>query len=211
MNLALFLSSVLLVFCSVASQPVGSAVTFGRCPNVCVSDFDAVLSLARNCAARFSLGCQMTTCAAPRSFTCLRPDLEEPHEEGDAITSGADIVFDTLEIVSECPVFVNLSTQGAPLDLDLYLLIDSTGAMAATIATVGARFIEIIDHFRDSTSFNSAHFGVGTYRDEAEVGFENGFRNLQSDSSNPDDDSKGAVNSLRASGGGDFDEANLVA
>ena len=209
MKLVLFLSSVLLVLGITASQPVGSVVTFGRCPNNCVTDFDAVLSLSRNCAARFSLGCVPTPCSDPRSLTCYNPSKEEPRELGAPIRPGADIVFDTLEVGIEFPVFVELSTD-APLDLDLYLLADSTGSMAATIGTVKERFNEIIDIFRDRPSFSSVHFGVGTYRDEDEAGFDNGFKNLQSINSKADK-SKDAVGMLQALRGGDRDEANLVA
>eukprot|EP00171_Calliarthron_tuberculosum_P022356 IDg22356t1 len=89
---------------------------------------------------------------------------------------------------------------------DFYLLSDATGSMRGAIADVQKKFKLIIEQFQSDNT--KVAFGVGYYRDSAYTN--NGFTNLQPISTNLRL-STNAVNVLRASGGGDAPEANLVA
>ncbi|CAN8070133.1 unnamed protein product [Agarophyton chilense] len=81
--------------------------------------------------------------------------------------------------------------------------------MGTAISEVKTRFIEIVNLYENLTD---AHFGIGLFRDEAErdSALEFGFMNAQSLTGNQADVFT-AIDSLVARGGGDADEANLVA
>lgn len=89
---------------------------------------------------------------------------------------------------------------------DIYLLCDATGSMSGAIKDAKENFREVVKE-RSKISGN-VQFGVGIFRDEAEL--DDGFENLASIT--PDTDVVYAkIDEIRATGGGDFDEANLVA
>lgn len=96
--------------------------------------------------------------------------------------------------------FGPMSTQ-----LDVYLLVDGTGSMGIVIQSIQRTFRLLVD---DLKADSDTAFGVGMFRDDSEL--EGGFRNLQSITTN-ETLVINAVDSLQASGGLDFAEANLAA
>lgn len=88
---------------------------------------------------------------------------------------------------------------------DFYLLSDATGSMTAQIADVQTRFGKLIDARRNASG--DVAFGIGFYRDEEDTP---PFSNLQSITKNIAQ-VESAIDSLVATGGGDFEEANLFA
>lgn len=123
---------------------------------------------------------------------------------------GAKIEFEELRVTVPFPVYINFTAGRERLPVDVYFLADNTGSMSADIATVKERFIEILTIVMSDERFSDAHFGVGAYQDENSPGTSNGFIHLQSLTSSTSA-AQAAVNEYVAAGGGDGDEANLVA
>lgn len=96
---------------------------------------------------------------------------------------------------------------GTPKE-DLYLLSDATGSMGSAIRSAQTKFRDVVAKRRAASG--DVAFGVGFYRDEGTSGLDSGFRNLQSITTD-ETAVQSAISELRPSGGGDRDEANLVA
>eukprot|EP00171_Calliarthron_tuberculosum_P001792 IDg1792t1 len=175
--------------------------TYGKCPEV---DQDFSTDLFVKCASLLQFGCIMQpSTTVSGKFVCT---LDPTKVEADKICAGDKIVFDGIDIRKNNILSYFLDLNAAPIDTDFYLLSDATGSMRGAIADVQKKFKLIIEQFQSDNT--KVAFGVGYYRDTA--GANNGFTNLQPISTNLRL-STSAVNVLRASGGGDAPEANLVA
>ncbi|KAI0561389.1 von Willebrand factor A-like protein [Gracilaria domingensis] len=175
-----------------------SIIPTARCPPGCEADVSDAFS---KCSRYFTIGCTLIPCSSG-GFKC------GIHADADVgtVLPGGEVVIDGLDVYDWFKFQVNLNASH-PLRTDFYLLSDATGSMSEEIAEVKSRFNEIVGLYEHITD---AHFGVGYYRDEAESGMDNGFKNVQALTG----DRRrvyNAINSLRATGGGDDDEANLVA
>lgn len=146
----------------------------------------------------------MKSCGTgPFSFSCeLKPDFAS-----DKICAGDKIVFDGLDLKKNNVLSYFIDLNAPHLQYDMYLLVDATGSMGTAISAAKSKFLNIVKSFDD---YNDIRFGVGYYRDEAERGMVNGFRNQQPLTADIPKVT-GAISRIVASGGGDGPEANLVA
>lgn len=174
--------------------------TFGKCPEVC-EPFSPLSS--QKCSSLLQFGCLVRPCGDKPNF--LSCSLERSFIESNPICPGDKIVFDSININSNSLIEYFLDLNASPLATDFYLLSDATRSMTDAIENVRTQFQKLIDFFEKDTKVG---FGVGIYRDETELS--NGFSNLQSVSENTTL-SRNAVSNIRAIGGGDAPEANLVA
>lgn len=177
-----------------------SIFVYGKCPDACLP-FSTEKFI--ECGSLIQLGCTMKPCtSAPGQFTCtLREDLTA----GRVVCPGDKIVFDDVTIDTLQKVSYKIDLKAPPIRTDLYLLSDATGSMRTAVKTVKSKFLDLITVF--GTRENVA-FGSGYYRDESELS--GGFKNEQAITVNTNL-VRNAVNRLVAIGGGDGDEANLVA
>lgn len=176
--------------------------TYGRCPEV---DQDFTTDFFVKCSGLLQFGCVIKpSAAAPGKFSC---SFDSTKVAADKICAGDEVVFDGIDIRKNDVVSYFLDLNAAPLKTDFYLLSDATGSMGGAIADVKKKFKLIIDQFKSDQGTDVA-FGVGFYRDENDLS--NGFKNAQPISTNLQL-STNAVNRLKARGGGDGPEANLVA
>lgn len=180
---------------------------YGPCENECV-EFNPLTfsSQFTKCAAQQSRGCVLDTCAGPdepKAFSCqLNKTLIE---EATLICPGDSIVFDSIDVNKFGTITYNVDLDAPPVQTDLYLVADSTGSMGSAIDTAKKQAKDIVGIFGPR---EDVAFGVGEYKDESEL--TKGFRNIQPVTEN-DADVEKAINKWSASGGGDTDEANLVA
>ncbi|PXF42965.1 hypothetical protein BWQ96_07303 [Gracilariopsis chorda] len=191
----ILIASVLthLVCAQISPTDPDSIIITIRCPNVCLPPVEAFTSCARfilNGCVPVPCGGGNLRCSAPGPATNVPP--------------GGDIVLERVRVLDQFSFQVNLNTT-YPLQTDIYLLSDATGSMRTAIAEVRTRFSEIVEMFESVTD---AHFGIGFFRDESELG--NGFMNLQGITGDRAA-VQTAIDSLVARGGGDRPEANLVA
>ena len=174
--------------------------TFGKCPEVC--EPFSVIS-AHKCSSLLQFGCIPRPCPnKPGLSSC---SLERSFVASNRICPGDKIVFDGIDINSNFIIDYFLDLNASPLATDFYLLSDATGSMGGAIANVRTQFQKLINFLGKDTNVG---FGVGIYRDETELS--NGFSNLQRISENKKL-SHNAVSTIRAAGGLDRPEANLVA
>eukprot|EP00737_Agarophyton_chilense_P003692 gb/GEZJ01004388.1/.p1 GENE.gb/GEZJ01004388.1/~~gb/GEZJ01004388.1/.p1 ORF type:complete len:533 (-),score=42.70 gb/GEZJ01004388.1/:618-2189(-) len=183
---------------SVCEEKTSSSVfTFGKCPSEC-TPFSA--GLFGECAGLVQFGCSLEMCAS--GFTCnLRKDLTDEF----VVCPGDKVVFENVTIDSLQEVSFKLDLRAPPLKTDMYMLSDGTGSMSVAISTAKERALEIMNVFG---SRPNVRFGVGMFRDENDPNY--GFTNQQSITDNKDLVTA-AINAQSAVGGGDVDEANLVA
>lgn len=185
-----------------------SIFVYGKCSDECMP----LLAAFRECGPKIQFGCDLEPCG-DTTFRCtLKPDIIADN----IICPGDKVVFDSIDIKRFEKLSYSIDLKASPSRTDFYLLSDATGSMGTAIATAKARANEIITIFGNRPN---VAFGVGMYRDEEELNM--GFMNLQSIITTSDDEGnllttnvnqvKQAINRLAASGGGDRDEANLVA
>eukprot|EP00178_Gracilaria_changii_P014264 TRINITY_DN40331_c0_g1_i1.p1 TRINITY_DN40331_c0_g1~~TRINITY_DN40331_c0_g1_i1.p1 ORF type:complete len:393 (-),score=50.15 TRINITY_DN40331_c0_g1_i1:108-1286(-) len=199
--MALSHALLLLVACAylvLARATDESIIPTATCPAGCEADVGAAFT---KCSRFFTIGCTLIPCATG-GFRCgIRADADVG-----TVLPGGEVVIDGLDVYDWFKFQVNLNASH-PLRTDFYLLSDATGSMGEEIAEVRTRFHEIVEMYE---SITDAHFGVGFYRDESESGLDSGFKNVQALTANRDAVYR-AIRSLTATGGGDGDEANLVA
>ena len=151
-----------------------------------------------------TLGCKVQACSIPgekKAFSCGPVRLEDKDE----------IVLENPKIGQEFEFSLEFKNNRVTSKEDLYLLCDATGSMSEAISSAKSKFTELMNSRQKAET--DAAFGIGFYRDEAEDaswGTTNGFKNLMSITK----DTKAVqaeIDSLVAAGGGDGEEANLVA
>lgn len=185
-----------------------SLFVFGSCSNECMPLFTAF----RECAPKVQFGCDLEECEGGMFRCTLKPELVADN----IVCPGDKVIFDSVDIKRLGKLSYSIDLKASPLETDFYFLSDATGSMRTAINTAKERANELINIFGRRTN---VAFGVGMYRDETELSM--GFMNLQSivQTSGSDgaplpgnvDKVKQAINRLVATGGGDADEANLVA
>lgn len=178
-------------------------VPFTACPSEFC--FDDIFAAFDKCAPHFFAGCTTvpTLCSDGPGFVCTKRGAADTEVE---VKPGEPIVLEKVKLYTTYKFKVNLSAL--PLDTDFYLLSDATGSMGGAISNVRSQFGVLVDFFKSNSK--NPFFGVGYYRDEKERGMTNGFENSQAITSDVKK-VKQAISTLRATGGGDGDEANLVA
>lgn len=178
-----------------------SAFVYARCPE---KEMPFSEELFRECGGLIQFGCTLKPVTThPGYFTCSRKEADP--EPGTVVCPGDKIVFNNIKINEREFVRYAIDLRADPLSTDVYFLSDATGSMHRAIDTAKTRAQALLDIF---SARPDTQFGVGYYRDEVEL--HNGFFNAQSITSNVHA-VKAAINSIVANGGGDRDEANLVA
>ncbi|CAN8063411.1 unnamed protein product [Agarophyton chilense] len=144
----------------------------------------------------------MENCKSGTGFSCsLRKELSDEY----LVCPGDMVVFDSAFIDSLQEVSFKLDLKVPPLKTDMYLLSDGTGSMRLAIGTAKERALDIMNVFGTRSN---VRFGVGMFRDEKDLN--HGFINQQPITNNKYL-IRQAINAQSALGGGDADEANLVA
>lgn len=178
-------------------------VPFSACPSEkCYTDLGEVFF---KCAPHFFIGCapQPVPCEGTSGYVCTKP---APIGTEITVGPGEPIVLEKVKLFTTYSFKVDLSAL--PLNTDFYLLSDATGSMGGAIGAVRTKFTDLVNFFKENS--RSPRFGIGYYRDELEKGMVDGFKNAQALTEDIDK-VEAAIRTLRASGGGDGDEANLVA
>lgn len=175
-----------------------SIFVFGRCPDECLPFSTARFNA---CGSLIQFGCELVPCDGGM-FTCR---LREELTSDITVCPGDRVIFEDVELSSFQNVSFNIDLQAPPVRTDLYLLSDATGSMRRAIDTVQNKFTDLINVFGER---ENVAFGAGFYRDETEL--DNGFENSQQITLNRGAVRR-AVDALIAEGGGDGDEANLIA
>lgn len=206
MKLVTFLVPISLLCVFVRAQ--SEVVEFGRCPNQCL-DISKSPEVFTSCAPLFQLDCLLLPCGDLGFVSCRLPT--DPVPSGPLeVVPGARIEFEELTVGKPFPIFINFAANRKSLPVDIYFLADNTGSMASAISTVKRRFFEVINAVKADPRFEDPKFGVGAYQDESSPRTDEGFIHLQSLTSDSAI-AQAAVNRYVATGGGDRDEANLVA
>lgn len=200
MNICLLLVFALVIFFHFSTSII---VPYSACPSEkCYNDLGEVFF---QCAPHFFIGCapQPIVCDGKSGYVCTKP---APIGTEVTVGPGEPIVLEKVKLFTTYSFKVDLSAL--PLNTDFYLLSDATGSMSGAIGTVQTKFKDLVAFFKDRS--RKPMFGIGYYRDELERGMVDGFKNEQALT---EDISKvnTAIGKLRASGGGDGDEGNLVA
>lgn len=166
------------------------------------------------------MGCILKPCGPPgkpfSAYSCATNSRLLPRT---SVCPGDTLVFDEVSINDRFRFMytLNFSAPSSTPDsappiptsgkLDFYLLSDVTGSMSSAISSVRTQFLNLVDAF--SKLNPDVKFGLGFYRDETELGGD-GFENVRAITNNLTS-IRVAINRLRATGGGDGPEANLVA
>lgn len=174
-----------------------SIFVYGKCPDVCLPHLKARFI---ECGSLIQFGCTMVACEGGYRCT-LRNDLTK----GTVVCPGDKIIFEDVELNSFQNVSYKIDLRAPPVQTDLYFLSDVTGSMRRAIKVAKTKFQDLVRVFGQR---ENVAIGVGYYRDETELS--GGFRNALPITENTDL-VRDAVNTLTATGGGDGDEANLVA
>ena len=195
-----------------------SIFVFGKCPKKCYKSLsDGFLA----CGPRIQFGCELKlvkpTKKCESGIRCeLNPEIIK---EDNTICPGDKVVFNKINIKKLENLSYGVDLTANPVETDFYMLFDATGSMGRSIDSAKANATKILNVF--GTRPNVA-FGVGFYRDDVEPGLPlGGFVNVQgitpirNKKGDPiesgEDKIRDAIDGLVATGGGDGDEANLVA
>lgn len=220
------ISIIIVLFAVTAAQRNCSSssvqtFSFGGCPSTCRPLTEEQFGRAfLQCKRRAAMGCIMKPCGPSdkrfSAFSCSTNARLLPKQ---TVCPGDTLVFDRVSINDRFRFMYMLNASGSMTsastssgipssgDIDFYLLSDVTGSMSDAIAAVRTQFISLVDTF--SKTNPNVKFGLGIYRDETELG-NDGFENVRTITSNLTS-IRVAINKLRAMGGADGPEANLVA
>lgn len=182
-----------------------SSFAFGPCEEKCVKYNPLSFSTENSkCAKTQKLGCVHAPCEDDDlAFSCQLNKILI--EDITFVCPEDDIVFDGVNINTFDQITFRIDLNAPPAQTDVYLLADNTGSMTIAIPTAKTKAKEFFKLFG---SREEVAFGVGSFKDEVELS--NGFKHHQSITEN-DDAVINAIDQWVASGGGDKDEANLIA
>lgn len=184
-----------------------STIKYGPCEQKCVKFESATFpNEFAKCARTLGNGCLHSPCSQhvpDLGFSCeLNRTLIE---EITFVCPQDKIVFDSIDVNTFGEVTFNIDLNAPPVQTDVYLLADNTGSMSTAIKTAKERATQF---FRIFGTRRDISFGVGSYKDETEL--TDGFQHQQTISED-DASVERAIDEWQASGGGDIDEANLIA
>lgn len=191
---------------STCDRKKGAIFTFGKCPDECLPfDPDKFGEEADHCAPLQQFGCKRDVCEDGSSEVAFSCTLDRNLVEKPKLCPGDKVIFDSISVKSFGKVNFSIDLNAPPVFTDIYILADTTGSMGDAILTARKNAKALTKVFGDR---EGVAVGVGQYRDESE--FSGGFKHQQSLSEN----TSLAVNQIKTwsvGGGGDRDEANLVA
>lgn len=189
--------------CETAS---GSIFTYGKCPEKCIPfDMSTFAPQAAACAPLQQFGCNHDVCDDGVSSLAFSCSLDRKMVEEAKLCADDKVIFDRIEVKNFGKVKFHIDLNAPPAFTDIYMLADTTGSMGTAIKTARVRAEELVNIFG---SRDHVAVGVGQYRDEKD--FLEGFQHDQSLTENTAA-ALSAIKSWTTGGGGDRDEANLVA